>query len=124
MKFGQVHHIEYYVDDLKKSNEFWSWFMPIIGHKKISEWDGGISWGHDLGTYIVFVQVEDEYINSKNTRHGNGLNHIAFTGGSMQELDDLQLKLEEKGIEVLKRKGSYLCFEDPNEFAVEVYAKE
>lgn len=121
-EFGQVHHIEYYVDDLKRSNAFWNWFMPVMGYSKSSEWDGGISWSHSNGTYLVFVQVKNKFLNSKNTRQGNGLNHIAFMGRSMAELDQLQTQLENREIKILKRKEEYLCFEDPNLFAIEVYA--
>ncbi len=123
-EFGQVHHIEYYVDDLQRSNLFWSWFMPVMGYSKSSEWNGGISWSHSNGTYLVFVQVENKFLNSKNTRQGNGLNHIAFMGRSIPDLDQLQRDLENRNVKILKRDGNYLCFEDPNLFAVEVYANK
>lgn len=123
-EFGQVHHIEYYVDDLSRSNAFWNWFMPVMGYSKSSEWDGGVSWSHSNGTYLVFVQVENRFLNSKNTRQGNGLNHIAFMGRSISELDQLQKELERREVKILKRKNEYLCFEDPNLFAVEVYAEK
>lgn len=124
MEFGQVHHLEYYVNDLKKSNEFWDWFLPQLKYEKISEWDGGVSWERYLGsTYICFVQVEESYLSQKNNRQGSGLNHIAFMGGSLEQLDQLETSLKERGLKVLKRDGKYLCFEDPNDFAVEVYAK-
>lgn len=123
MEFGQVHHIEYYVNDLRRSNEFWSWFMPIMGYSKSNEWDQGVSWSHKNGTYLVFVQVEDQYLAAKNTRHGNGLNHIAFMGGSMSDLDHLEGDLLKRGVKIVKRDGEYLCFEDPNYFAIEVYAR-
>jgi catechol 2,3-dioxygenase-like lactoylglutathione lyase family enzyme len=123
MEFGQVHHIEYYVNDLERSNQFWNWFLAKLGYTKYSEWDGGISWKHKGGTYLVFCQVDRAHLNAQNTRQGNGLNHIAFMGGSIAELDRLQVELEEREIKILKRKGEYLCFEDPNEFAVEIYAK-
>lgn len=123
-EFGQVHHIEYYVDDLKRSNVFWKWFMPAMGYSKSNEWDGGISWSHHNGTYMVFVQVENSFLFSKNNRQGNGLNHIAFMGRSIAELDQLQKELENREVKILKRKGEYLCFEDPNLFAVEVYANK
>ena len=121
-EFGQVHHIEYYVDNLQRSNSFWNWFMQVMGYSKSSEWEEGVSWSHSNGTYLVFVQVEKKFLNSSNTRHGNGLNHIAFRGGSLSELDLLQKELESREIKILKRKENYLCFEDPNLFAVEVYA--
>jgi hypothetical protein len=123
MEFGQVHHIEYYVDDLEKSNQLWNWFLEKLGYMKFSEWNGGISWAHKGGTYLVFCQVDKAHLKSPNTRQGNGLNHIAFMGGSLAELDQLQLELESRNIKILKRKEEYLCFEDPNAFAVEVYAK-
>jgi hypothetical protein len=44
-------------------------------------------------------------------------------GGSIADLDKLQQQLEARQIKILIREGDYLCFEDPNQFAVEVYAK-
>lgn len=123
MNFGQIHHIEYYVNDLKKSNMFWDWFMKILEYKKSFEWDGGVSWEHPSGTYLCFVQVEKEFLKFINSRQGSGLNHIAFMGGSIEQLEELETQLVEKKIKILKRNGKYLCFEDPNNFAVEVYAK-
>lgn len=124
MEFGQVHHIEYYVDDLEKSNEFWEWFLLHLRYEKYQEWSGGVSYRHKNGTYLVFVQVEPEYIKVGNNRQGNGLNHIAFQGGTLSELDEIQFLLEKRNIKILKRSGDYLCFEDPNLFAVEIYANE
>jgi len=122
MEFGQVHHIEYYVNDLVKSNQFWNWFLQKLGYSKYSEWDSGISWKHKSGTYLVFCQVEEKYLKAENNRQGNGLNHIAFMGGFLDQLDQLESELKDRKIKILKRKDEYLCFEDPNEFAVEVYA--
>lgn len=124
MEFGQFHHVEYYVNDLSRSNEFWSWFLPAMGYTKSQEFSGGISWAHKNGTYLVFCQVEEPFLNAKNTRQGNGLNHIAFMGKSSAHLDELQIELERREIKVLKRREDYICFEDPNDFAVEVYSVE
>ena len=124
MEFGQVHHIEYYVNDLKQSNVFWDWFMEILNYTKKSEWNGGVSWEHSSGTYLCFVQVENEFQAVSNSRQGSGLNHIAFMGGSLAQLDELQNQLELREIKILKRNGEYLCFQDPNDFAVEVYASQ
>jgi hypothetical protein len=123
MEFGQLHHVEYFVNDLSRSNESWSWFLPM-GYSKYQEFAEGISWSHKNETYLVFCQVEKQHLNAQNTRQGNGLNHIAFMGGSLTDLDRLQHELEGRKVKILKRSGAYLCFEDPNEFAVEVYAKE
>ena len=92
-----------------------------MGYLKFQEFAEGVSWAHKNGTYLVFVQVEKQFLNAKNTRQGNGLNHIAFMGRSTAHLDELQIELEQKKIKIIKRSDGYLCFEDPNEFAVEVY---
>ena len=122
MEFGQLHHVEYFVNDLKRSNEFWNWFMPAMGYVKSNEWQVGISWSHANGTYLVFVEVQQQFRAAKNNRQGNGLNHIAFTGKTISHLNELQRELEHRKIKILKRKDDYLCFEDPNDFPVEVYA--
>ena len=124
MEFGQVHHIEYYVKDIERSRIFWDWFSSELGHTISSEWDGGVSYIHKNGTYLVFVQVEKSSLSIANNRQGNGLNHIAFQGGSLAQVDKIQKDLEQRKIKILKRDGSYLCFEDPNDFAVEIYAVE
>ena len=90
----------------------------------MSEWDGGVSWEHSNGTCLVFVQVEEKILGVQNNRQGCGLNHIAYKGGSLSQLDELQLELEARKIKILKRVGTYLCFEDSNHFAVEIYAHE
>lgn len=50
MQFGQIHHVEYYVNDLTRSNTFWDWFLPLLNYSVMSKWNGGVSWKHDNGT--------------------------------------------------------------------------
>jgi catechol 2,3-dioxygenase-like lactoylglutathione lyase family enzyme len=121
MEFGQLHHVEYYVKDLAVSNEFWDWFMPFMGYVEFQKWGGGISWRHANGTYIVFVQVEPDFVNVDNNRQGNGLNHIAFLGKNIEHFLELQIELQNRNIKILILKENYICFEDPNEFAIELY---
>ncbi len=121
MEFGQVHHVEYYVNDLQRSNEFWSWFLTELGYHKSAEFPGGVSWTHKGGTYLVFVQVAPEHLEQKNNRQGNGLNHIAFQGRSRDQVHELKRALQSRGIKITFEDDSQICFEDPNDFAVEVY---
>ena len=121
MEFGQVHHIEYYVNDLKRSNEFWSWFLTELGYHKSAEFPGGVSWAHRTGAYLVFVQVTPEHLKINNNRQGNGLNHIAFQGGSSAQVQELKKALEGRGVKITFEDATQICFEDPNDFAVEVY---
>ena len=124
MAFGQIHHLEYYVNGLPRSNEFWGWFMPMMGYSKFQEFSEGISWAHPNRSYIVFVQVREKYLDANNNRQGNGLNHIAFMGKSNSHLDELQAELERRKIKIMKRRDDYLWFEDPNDFAVEIYTSK
>ena len=121
MEFGQLHHIEYYVKDLSRSNEFWDWFMPFMGYVQFQKWDGGISWQHRSGTYIVFVQIEGSSLEINNNRQGNGLNHIALFGKDESHFNELQNELKKRSIKILILREDYICFEDPNDFAIEVY---
>ena len=121
MDFGQLHHIEYYVKDLSRSNIFWNWFMPFMGYVEYQNWNGGISWRHTSGTYIVFVQVQPDSLGLNNNRQGNGLNHIALYGKNIEHFNELQAELKNRGIKILTLKEKFICFEDPNEFAVEIY---
>lgn len=121
MQFGQIHHLEYYVNDLKTSNQFWDWFMPFMGYSEFQKWESGISWRHESGTYLVFVQVEPAFLAVKNNRQGNGLNHIAFQGRDPLHFNLLQSELKNRKINITILKDDYICFEDPNDFAIEVY---
>ena len=121
MEFGQLHHIEYYVKNLSLSNVFWNWFMPFMGYVEYQKWDGGISWKHASGTYIVFVQVEPAFLDINNNRQANGLNHIALFGKDINHFHALQSELKQRNIKILILKEKYICFEDPNNFAVELY---
>jgi catechol 2,3-dioxygenase-like lactoylglutathione lyase family enzyme len=121
MQFGQLHHIEYYVKDLSRSNELWDWFMPFMGYAEYQKWNGGISWQHVSGTYIVFVQIEGDALEIKNNRQGNGLNHIALQGKDSNHFRELLSELKQRQIKILISKEDYVCFEDSNDFAIEVY---
>lgn len=121
MNFGQIHHIEYYVDDLVRSNEFWSWFLINMGYRKYQEWPDGISWADDSGTYLVFVQVKEQHLDVKNNRQGEGLNHIAFCGKSGGYLEQLHTELTDRKINILKKDERHICFTDPNDFVIEVF---
>jgi catechol 2,3-dioxygenase-like lactoylglutathione lyase family enzyme len=121
MEFGQLHHVEYYVADLELSNKFWSWFLASMGYSEYQKWNEGISFAHPNGTYLVFVQVLPEYLDIVNNRQASGLNHIAFKGGSVNFLNDLNVKLLSSGIHIQTRDDHHICFIDPNNFAVEVF---
>ena len=123
MELGQLHHVEYYVNDLEKTKQFWGWFLPKLDYTEFQQWPKGISYAHNkTKTYLVFVEVLPEYQAHLNNRQAMGLNHIAFQGGSKEELKTLIDDLKKRNIKILTQKEDEICFEDPNGFAVEIYS--
>ncbi|WP_377435821.1 hypothetical protein [Peribacillus sp. YIM B13477] len=61
MSKGFLHHIELYVSNLKRSIDFWGWFLDEMGYEPFQEWESGRNWR--LGEmYIVFVQAETRFL--------------------------------------------------------------
>lgn len=127
---GTLHHLEFYVSNLRKTIEFWSWLIVELGYKKYQEWDEGISYKL-LDTYIVFVQTEKKYMDIKYHRKRTGLNHIAFHLTSQDMVDQFTKKLKERNVNILYKNSQNLIgnkdycaifFEDPDRIKVELVA--
>lgn len=127
---GQLHHIEINVKNLAVSKEFWGWLLAELGYQEYQKWDKGMS--YRLGaTYLVFVQVEDKYLDVPYHRRRGGLNHLSFHGGSRTFVDEITEKLKAKGCPILYENqhphaggsDTYLVFfEDPDRIKVEITA--
>lgn len=129
LRAGLLHHVEIYVSDLKKSSDFWGWFLSQLGYAKFQSWAEGVSW--KLGdTYLVFVQTEKEYQDQPYHRKRTGLNHLAFHAASRAQVDEMTAALKERGINVLypdkhphaDGKNYAIFFEDPDRIKVELVA--
>lgn len=129
---GLVHHIELYVNDLDKSIYFWDWLLKKLEYKIFQKWDQGISYINDK-TYIVFVQVEDRFIEDSYHRCKHGLNHLAFYGENKMFVDEITYELKNRGVKILYEnkhpyaggKGYYaVYFEDPDRMKVEIIATD
>jgi catechol 2,3-dioxygenase-like lactoylglutathione lyase family enzyme len=127
---GLIHHIEINVSDLKKSAEFWGWFLEELGYEPFQRWENGQSW-RIRETYIVFVQTEEKHMDTPYHRSRVGLNHLAFHAKSRQHVDEVSSKLKEKGVQILYQnqhpfaggKDHYaVFFEDPDRIKVELVA--
>ncbi|MDP5274180.1 VOC family protein [Chengkuizengella axinellae] len=125
-----LHHVEIYVSSLKKTTEFWGWFLSELGYERFQEWNAGISYKYQ-DTYLVFVQTEERFMDVPYHRCRTGLNHLAFHAKSKAQVDEITLKLKEKEIPVLyEDKHPYaagqdyyaLFFEDPDRIKVELVA--
>lgn len=125
---GMLHHIELYVKDLNKSIAFWGWLLEELGYKEYQKWPQGISYIFEK-SYIVFVQVEDKYLEVPYHRCRAGLNHLAFYGGTNAFVDEMTVKLRMRGVTILyEDKHPYaggpdyyaVFFEDPDRMKVEI----
>lgn len=130
MSKGLLHHVEVYVSDLKRSVDFWSWYLEELGYTRFQEWESGQSW--KIGdTYIVFVQPEERFLDVPYHRCRVGLNHLAFHAESRQHVDDMTKKLKDKEVTILYEKQHPFAgandhyavyFEDPDRIKVELVA--
>jgi catechol 2,3-dioxygenase-like lactoylglutathione lyase family enzyme len=127
---GLIHHIEIYVSNLNSTVDFWSWFLEELGYSLFQEWEKGKSW--KMGeTYLVFVKTEDKFLDVPYHRCRVGLNHLAFHASSRQQVDDITIKLKEKGVNILYTdkhpfaggmEHYAVYFEDPDRIKVELVA--
>ncbi|MBN1327061.1 MAG: VOC family protein [Candidatus Cloacimonetes bacterium] len=130
MNFGKLHHLEIYVDDLKKTEEFWGWFLQELGYTEFQKWKDGVSF-QLAEFYLVFVQTAAKYRGQKYHRCHSGLNHLAFHGSSRKFIDELTEKLKARNMKILYQElhpyaggeNHYaVYFEDPDRMKVEVVA--
>ena len=127
-----IHHIELYVSDLKRSTAFWGWLFEELGYEPYQKWESGQSWKSG-GSYLVFVQADERFLDIPYHRCRVGLNHLAFHAASREQVDNLTKKLKEKGVKILYPErhpfaggpGHYaVYFEDPDRMKVEIVAPE
>ena len=130
MSKGLLHHIEIYVSDLKRSIDFWGWFLEELGYSPFQEWGSGQSWKVE-DTYIVFVQAEERFLDVQYHRCRVGLNHLAFHADSRQQVDEMTKKLKNRGVTILYTKQNPFAggadyyavyFEDPDRIKAEFVA--
>jgi len=102
--------------------------LAELGYKEYQNREQGVSYILEK-TYIVFVQVEDRFLDIPYHRCRAGLNHLAFNGGKKEFIDEITLKLREKGVKILYNDnhpyagGSdyyAVYFEDPDRMKVEI----
>lgn len=128
---GTLDHVELNVSDISRTRDFWSRFLSMLEYFPYQEWDSGFSYIRD-GTYIVFSQTGEKYRDIEYNRKRTGLNHLAFSMASADDVDMLREFITEYGLNELysdrypKAAGEEfyaLFFEDPDRIKVEVKYK-
>ena len=87
MTRGRLHHVELWVPSLARAEESWGWLLTTLGYSEHQRWDAGVSWILD-GTYVV-VEQSPALAAAVHDRLAPGLNHLAFHGGTRDEVDRL-----------------------------------
>nr|WP_263314430.1 VOC family protein [Mammaliicoccus sp. Marseille-Q6498] len=128
---ASIHHIELYVSNLEVSRKFYSWLLEKLGYQLYQDWKEGFSFKLD-DTYIVFVQVEDEFLKYGYHRKRIGLNHLAFRVQDRKAVDEINQLLDQYNISKLYNdqypyaggKGHYaVYFEDPDRIKLEIVSE-
>lgn len=91
-----VHHIELWTADLLEVEDAWRWLLTSIGWRAGDPWEGGRTWRHQDGTYIVLEQSVD-VSGVPHDRMRPGLNHLALNCGSESELRSLRAGAAARG---------------------------
>lgn len=84
---GHLHHVELWVPSLARAEGPWGWLLTTLGYSVHQRWDTGVSWILD-GTYVV-VEQSPALAADVHDRRAPGLNHLAFHGGTRDEVDRL-----------------------------------
>ena len=84
---GLLHHVELWVPDLPRAERSWGWLLTALGAAPYQSWEHGRSWR--LGGVYVVVEQSPDLTGDRHERRAPGLNHLAFSAGTAQELDAL-----------------------------------
>ena len=130
MARGTLHHVELWVTDFAASEATVGRLLLRLGYVETRRWPSGVR--YDLGaTYVVLEAGPD--VTGPHERTRAGLNHLAFHGGTADEVDALTEAAVADGWTLLfadrhpfaggpGHRAAYLA--DPAGFEVEIVASE
>ncbi|GAA2508011.1 VOC family protein [Winogradskya humida] len=82
-----LHHVELWVPDLAGSLGPWGWLMTELGWRPFQKWENGLSWRD--GTVYLVMEQSRALTGTTHDRLAPGLNHLAFSVPSRDEVDRL-----------------------------------
>ncbi|MFK4791100.1 VOC family protein [Microbacterium sp. ZW T5_56] len=80
-----LHHVEIWVADTGDGLDDWRWLLTELGWSRTTTWPEGETWSAE-GVYLTFTgspNLRDEPYD----RRRPGLNHLAFVGGTREDVD-------------------------------------
>lgn len=82
---GALHHIEIWVEDIEAAGREWGWLLERLGYRLGDDWGHGRAW--ELGSLYVVVESGPDVAGGRHERTRAGVNHLAFQGGSRDDVD-------------------------------------
>lgn len=124
---GAFNHLDLNVRSLSESKTFYGDFLGWLGYHPYQAWEGGYSW-RKADSYITLVQASSEYLGPGYHRKRVGVNHLAFSVSTPDEVDVFhQQFLLPRQVPVLyggpleDPSGTYaVFFEDPDRLKLEL----
>lgn len=89
------HHVELWVAEIEEAREEWGWLLRRIGFEPAGEWPEGRSWQAD-GAYLTLT-TSPNLTAAEHDRRRAGLNHLAFRGGTAEQVDAIMAEAEAHG---------------------------
>ncbi len=128
---GLLHHLEFWRDDAAATDGPWPWLLGRLGYAVTDTWATGHSWR--LGESYVVLESGPDHVRGETDRLRSGMNHLAFWGGSRQDVAALTAEAPEHGWRLLfadkhpfaggpQHYAAYL--EDDAGFEIEIVADE
>lgn len=82
-----LHHLTLWVPDLGRAEQSWGWLLGELDYVVDKAFDRVVLFRHPSGFAVVLEQSSDMVPGMLYSRMRPGLNHIAFTLGSVSVLD-------------------------------------
>lgn len=82
---GGLHHVEIWVEDIAAAGHEWGWLLGRLGYHLGDDWGHGQAW--ELGPLYVVIESGPDVAPGRHERRRAGLNHLAFHGGSREEVE-------------------------------------
>ncbi|GAA1928148.1 hypothetical protein GCM10009775_20280 [Microbacterium aoyamense] len=79
-----LHHVELWVP--RPGAADWEWLLGRLGYELDGEWPEGRTWSAGDGAYLTFT-TSPNLADAPHDRRRPGLNHLAFDGGTTDEVD-------------------------------------
>ena len=92
-----LHHLTLWVPDLDRSQQSWSWLLGELGWVLDRSVEEVVLLRHPSGFALALEQSPDMVPGMLYSRLRPGLNHLAFTIGSVTELTDLVARAADHG---------------------------